>query len=109
MAASTNNFRLVFWLALIPGFLAVALLAVGVREPRANQTQVKRSNPLQWQTLRSLGQKYWVLVGVALLFNLGNSSDAFLLLRAEQIGISASLIPLTLVVMNIAYSFSAYH
>lgn len=108
MAASTNNFRLVFWLALIPGFLAVALLAVGVREPRANQTQVKRSNPLQWQTLRSLDQKYWILVAVALLFNLGNSSDAFLLLRAEQIGISASLIPLTLVVMNMAYSLSAY-
>lgn len=108
MAASTNNFRLVFWLALIPGFLAVALLAVGVREPRANQTQVKRSNPLQWQTLRSLDQKYWILVAVALLFNLGNSSDAFLLLRAEQIGISAALIPLTLVVMNMAYSLSAY-
>lgn len=108
MAASTNNFRLVFWLALIPGFLAVALLAVGVREPRGSQTQVKRSNPLQWQTLRSLGQKYWVLVAVALLFNLGNSSDAFLLLRAEQTGISASLIPLTLVVMNMAYSLSAY-
>lgn len=108
MAASKNNFRLVFWLALIPGFLAVALLIAGVREPRAKQTQGNRSNPLQWEALRSLGQKYWVLVAVALLFNLGNSSDAFLLLRAEQIGISASLIPLTLVVMNMAYSFSAY-
>ncbi|QKQ76438.1 MFS transporter [Nostoc sp. TCL240-02] len=108
MTASKNNFRLVFWLALIPGFFAVALLTVGVREPRAKQTQVSRSNPLQREALRSLGQKYWVLVAVALLFNLGNSSDAFLLLRAEQIGISASLIPLTLVVMNIAYSFSAY-
>ncbi|MEH2191541.1 MAG: MFS transporter [Nostoc sp.] len=108
MAASQNNFRLVFWLALIPGFLAVALLTVGVQEPKAEQTQVSRSNPLQWETLRSLSQKYWVLVAVALLFNLGNSSNAFLLLRAEQIGISASLIPLTLVVMNMAYSFSVY-
>ncbi len=106
MAASQNNFRLVFWLALIPGFLAVALLTVGISEP--TETQTKRSNPLQWETLRSLGQKYWVLVAVALLFNLGNSSNAFLLLRAEQIGISASLIPLTFVVMNMAYSFSAY-
>ncbi|MEH1921585.1 MFS transporter [Nostoc sp.] len=108
MAASQNNFRLVFWLALIPGFFAVALLTVGVREPRTSKTQGNRSNPLQWQALRSLGKGYWVLVVVALLFNLGNSSDAFLLLRAEQTGISASLIPLTLVVMNIAYSFSAY-
>ncbi|MEA5604906.1 MFS transporter [Nostoc sp. UHCC 0252] len=108
MAAFQNNFRLVFWLALIPGFLAVALLTVGVKEPITKQTQVSRSNPLQWEALRSLGQKYWVLVAVALLFNLGNSSNAFLLLRAEQIGISASLIPLTLMVMNMAYSFSAY-
>jgi len=108
MTASTNNFRLVFWLALIPGFLAVALLTVGVSEPITKQTQVSRSNPLQWEALRSLGQKYWVLAAVALLFNLGNSSNAFLLLRAEQIGISASLIPLTLMVMNMAYSFSAY-
>ncbi|MFN6519123.1 MAG: MFS transporter [Nostoc sp. CreGUA01] len=106
MATSQNNFRLVFWLALIPGFLAVALLTAGISEP--TETQAKRSNPLQWQALRSLGQKYWVLVAVALLFNLGNSSNAFLLLRAEQIGISASLIPLTLMVMNMAYSFSAY-
>ncbi len=106
MAASQNNFRLVFWLALIPGFLAVALLTAGISEP--TETQAKRSNPLQWEALRSLGQKYWVLVAVALLFNLGNSSNAFLLLRAEQIGISASLIPLTFVVMNMAYSFSAY-
>ncbi|MDZ8189717.1 MAG: MFS transporter [Nostoc sp. ChiSLP02] len=108
MAAFANNFRLVFWLALIPGFLAVALLTVGVKEPRTNQTQPKRSNPLQWEALRSLGHQYWVLVAVALLFNLGNSSNAFLLLRAEQTGISASFIPLTLMVINIAYSLSAY-
>lgn len=108
MTTSGNNFRLVFWLALIPGFFAVALLAVGIREPGASQTQANRTNPLQLTVLRSLGQKYWILVIVALLFNLGNSSYAFLLLRAEQTGISASLIPLTLVVMNIAYSLSAY-
>ncbi|MDZ7969489.1 MAG: MFS transporter [Nostoc sp. DedSLP03] len=108
MTASENNFRLVFWLALIPGFFAVALLTVGVREPQTSETQENRSNPLQWQALRSLGQRYWVLVIVALLFNLGNSSNAFLLLRAEQTGISASLIPLTLMAINITYSFSAY-
>ena len=108
MAASGKNFRLVFWLALIPGFLAVGLLAVGVRESRGSRAGGSRSNPLHWKTLTNLGQGYWVLVAVALLFNLGNSSDAFLLLRAAQTGISTPLLPLTLVVMNIAYSFSAY-
>ena len=108
MATNDNNFRRVFWLALIPGFFAVALLIIGVREPRASQTQEKRNNPLRWQALYSLGQRYWILVAVALLFNLGNSSEAFLLLQAEQRGISASLVPLTMVVMNIGYSLSAY-
>lgn len=101
-----QNFRLVFAIAVLPGILAVALLARGIREPKATVTQAR--NPLNWTSLRSLGKGYWLMVTVALLFNLGNSSEAFLLLRAEQIGIAANLIPLTLVVMNIAYSLSAY-
>ncbi len=108
MSASGNNFRLVFWLALIPGVLAVGLLAAGVREPRRTQEQGSRNNPLRWDILTRLGREYWVLVGVALLFNLGNSSDAFLLLRAAQVGISAAVVPLTLIVMNLAYFLSAY-
>jgi MFS family permease len=107
MSVSGQNFRLVFWLALLPGIVAVALLAKGIREPKTTVTQ-ERNNPLNWASLQSLGKSYWLLVMVALLFNLGNSSDAFLLLRAEQIGIAANLIPLTLVVMNVAYSLSAY-
>jgi MFS family permease len=102
-----HNFRLVFALAVLPGILAIALLAKGIREPKATVAQ-KRHNPLNWSSLLSLGKSYWLMVIVALLFNLGNSSEAFLLLRAEQIGIAANLIPLTLVVMNIAYSLSAY-
>lgn len=108
MTASKNNFRLVFWLALIPGILAVSLLAVGVSESRVIRIKGSKTSPLNWQALRSLGQGYWILVTVALLFNLGNSSDAFLLLRASQVGISAPIVPLTMVVMNITYSLSAY-
>ncbi len=107
MSFSGQNFRLVFWLALLPGILAVILLAGGVREPKYKYSQ-RTNNPLQWDALFSLGISYWQLVAVALLFNLGNSSDAFLLLRAEQVGISPSLIPLTLVAMNMVYALSAY-
>lgn len=106
MTISGKNFRLVFALALIPGILAVGLLVAGVEESRTNiPTKV---NPLRLTSLRSMGQAYWILVAVALLFNLGNSSEAFLLLQAQQTGIATPLIPLTLVVMNIAYSLSAY-
>lgn len=107
MAVLENNFRLVFGLAVIPGVLAVGLLAAGIHEP-TRTTQRSQSNRLNWQALQRLGREYWILVGVALLFNLGNSSDAFLLLRASQVGISAALVPLTLLVMNLAYSLSAY-
>ena len=108
MIVLENNFRLVFWLALLPGLLAVSLLAIGVHEPRKIAEPASRTNPLNGQALQRLDQEYWILVGVALLFNLGNSSDAFLLLRASETGIPAAMVPLTLLVMNLAYSLSAY-
>jgi MFS family permease len=108
MIVLENNFRLVFWLALLPGILAVSLLAIGVHEPRKIAEPTSRTNPLNGQALQRLDQEYWILVGVALLFNLGNSSDAFLLLRASETGIPAAMVPLTLLVMNLAYSLSAY-
>lgn len=101
----TQNLRLVFWCATIPGILAVILLAIAVTE--VPQTPIKR-NSLQWSALKDLGADYWMLVLVSLLFNLGNSSDAFLLLRAQQVGIATPLIPLSFVVMNITYGLSAY-
>jgi len=103
---SNQNFRLVFWCAAIPGLMAVTVLIFGVKETPRNSDQ--RRNPLQWNVLKSLGKSYWILVVVALLFNLGNFSDAFLLLRAQQIGIPINLIPLSFVVMNITYGLSSY-
>jgi MFS family permease len=102
-----QNFQLVFWVALIPGFFAVVLLAVFIQEPKTKFEQTQK-NPLDREILKSLGKEYWTLVVVALLFNLGNSSDAFLLLQAQQVGVSIAFVPLTIVVMNITYFLSAY-
>lgn len=102
-----QNFRLVFWAAVFPGIVAVCLLTIGIREPRSN-TSHQPTHPLGWSMLQSLGKNYWILVATALLYNLGNSSDAFLLLQAQRIGIPISQVPLMLVVMNTAYSLSAY-
>ncbi|TFI55071.1 MFS transporter [Mastigocladus laminosus UU774] len=102
-----QNFQLVFWLALIPSIFAVILLAVFIQEPKTQFEQTQK-NPLNRNSLKSLGKEYWTLVAVALLFNLGNSSDAFLLLQAQQVGISTALVPLTIVVMNLTYFLSAY-
>jgi MFS family permease len=107
LAQFGQNFRVVFWAALLPGVLAVTLLVIGVQEPRSKGSH-PQSNPLQWATLRSLSKGYWILVVAALLFNLGNSSDAFLLLKAQQVGVAIPQVPLTLVMMNLTYSLSAY-
>lgn len=101
-----QSFRTIFWIALIPAFIGVLLLIIGVKEP-PKSPQIPK-NPLQWSALKALGRGYWTLAIVALLFNFGNSSDAFLLLRAQQSGITPVLVPLAFVVMNLTYGISAY-
>ncbi len=103
-----QSFRFIFAVALIPGILAVTCLAIGIREPRQPYHALSRPNPLNLQTLKSLGIAYWGLVIAALLFNLGNSSEAFLQLKAKQVMIPDAHIPLVLVVMNLSYALSAY-
>jgi MFS family permease len=108
MISTAQDFRFAFRLTLIPGIIAVILLAVGIREPEQIAPSQTRSNPFTWEALGKLGRGYWLLVVVAFLASLGNSSNAFLLLRAGQVGVATAAIPLTLVVMNVAYSLSAY-
>ncbi|WP_199315657.1 MULTISPECIES: MFS transporter [Oscillatoriales] len=103
-----QSFRFIFTVALVPGILAVFCLAVGIREPRQPYHTLSRPNPLNFQALKSLGIAYWGLAIAALLFNLGNSSEAFLQLKAKQVMIPDTHIPLVLVVMNLSYALSAY-
>ena len=102
-----NNFRAVFWVAVIPGLLAVALLFFGVREPESPQTN-KRSNPIKRENLKRLGVSYWWVVGIGAVFTLARFSEAFLVLRAQQGGIPVAFVPLVMVMMNIVYALSAY-
>lgn len=107
MFLTGGHFRLIFWIALIPGVLAIAMLLLGVREPVAVSSKSFRS-PLSRQSLSLLGRRYWLVVLIGTIFTLARFSEAFLLLRAESVGLNISLIPLVLVVMNIAYSLTAY-
>ncbi|PSB09491.1 MFS transporter [Pleurocapsa sp. CCALA 161] len=106
MSVSGQNFRLVFWLATIPGIIAVLLLIFGIKE--RDSISKNPQNPLQWQNWQNLDRGYWILLVVILIFNLGNSSDAFLLLRSQQVGINNTFIPLAFMVMNFTYFLSAY-
>ena len=102
-----DDFRAVFWVAVIPGLLAVALLWFGIREPE-RPAQEKRSNPIRRENLVRLGGAYWWVVGVGGLFTLARFSEAFLVLRAQQLGIALALVPLVMVAMNIVYASAAY-
>lgn len=102
-----NDFRAVFWVAVIPGLLAVALLLFGVHEPEKQEAH-KPVNPISRANLQRLGTAYWWVVGIGAVFTLARFSEAFLVLRAAQGGIPVALVPLVMVAMNMIYAASAY-
>ena len=102
-----NNFRAVFWIAVIPGMLAVGLLLFCVREPERPE-RARNSNPIQRATLARLAPAYFWVVGVGAVFTLARFSEAFLVLRAQHGGVPVALVPLVIVAMNVVYSSSAY-
>ena len=107
MLVWANDFRAVFWVAVVPGVLAVVLLVVGIREPRRAAT-ARPTNPIRREALARLGPRYWRVVIVGAVFTLARFSEAFLVLRAQQVGIAASWVPLVMVAMNVVYSATAY-
>lgn len=104
MTLTLNNFRAVFWVAVLPATIAVALLIFFVKEPE----RAPASAPKHGMPLHRLGSHYWWLVLVAALFTLARFSEAFLVLQASNVGLSATWVPMVLVVLNVAYALSAY-
>lgn len=102
-----NDFRAVFWVAVIPAVLSVALLLLGVHEPE-RASRAARINPIRRENLRRLPSPYWWVVGIGAVFTLARFSEAFLLLRAQQGGLPLALVPLVLIGMNVVYAVSAY-
>jgi MFS family permease len=108
MAATGGSFRVVFWAAVVPAFLAVALLVALVKEPEASRAPGEARPTFDRAALTRLGAAYWLVVAVATLFALARFSEAFLVLRVQGLGLPLTLAPLTLVTMNVVYAFAAY-
>ena len=102
-----DNFRLVFWVAAIPGVMAVALLVFGLHEPASPRAGVRR-NPIRRENLKRLDAAYWWVVALGAIFALARFSEAFLVLRAYDAGIPTAWVPLVIVAMNIVYALAAY-
>src|SRR5262249_19298270 len=108
MQTFNNDFRLVFWLAVIPGIAAVTILVVAVREPTPPSQIAEAGAPIQWNGLSRLGNPFWAIVTVGIVLTLARFSEAFLVLRAVSVGLATALVPLVFVMTNIVYASSAY-
>lgn len=108
MWLTADHYRLVFLFAVVPALLSFVLIAAGVREPPHKPTESRTRPTLSFSGMARLGRIFWIVVAVAGLFSLARFSEAFLILRAQSSGLSVTLVPLTLVVMNVAYALSAY-
>ncbi|HPS00211.1 MAG TPA: MFS transporter [Candidatus Sumerlaeota bacterium] len=103
-----SNIRSALWIAVIPAFISVALLAWGVQEPPSKNPKKGVRSPIRLEEIRRIGSAYWQLVGVSAVLTLARFSEAFLILKAQSTGMRLALVPTVMVVMNIVYSLSAY-
>jgi MFS family permease len=105
---TSDNFKAVFWFAVIPALLALALIVFAVREPKRSPELRAVRNPISPSEIRNLGAAYWWVVAVATVFTLARFSEAFLVLRAQNVGLPIALVPAVLVAMNVVYTLAAY-
>ncbi len=108
LAVLADDIRKVLWIAVVPGFLAVALLVAVVREPERPADGPGGQPPLTRADLRRLPGRYWLVVLLGAVFTLARFSEAFLVLRAQDVGLALAWIPLVLIAMNVVYTLSAY-
>jgi MFS family permease len=107
MWLSGDNFRLVFWIALVPAYLSVLLLWFAVKE-LPNHHEHGARLPLRRQDLTSLPKSFWWMIAIAALLSLARFSQAFLVLKMHDIGVDAAFVPMTLIVTFLVYSATAY-
>jgi MFS family permease len=108
MAASGDDFRLVFWIALIPAVVAIAIVLFGLKERRRVNGAGAPHLRLRPGELARFSPAFWWAVGVASLLSLARFSYAFLVLEAHQIGVDPAFVPIMLVVMHLVYALAAY-
>jgi MFS family permease len=107
MAAFANDIRSVLWVAVLPAFIAVALVNT-VREPTWQQQQSDKGSLVSLSSAKLLEFSYWLIVLLGAIFTLARFSEAFLILRAQSVGMAIGFVPTVLIVMNVVYAASAY-
>jgi len=105
--AFTGELRTVLWIAVIPAFLSVIVLWVGVREPKVQAAAGVKPRRVNLN-VRAMPASFWIVSTVASVFMLSRFSEAFLVLLGTRAGLTPAFAPIALVAMNLAYLLSAY-
>ena len=104
---TTNNFRFVLWFAVIPAVLCIVVLIFGVKETTLKKNVLKKKSYFLFNNFSKITPVIWLFFLTVFILNLGHFSEAFLLLRSQEIGLKVSFIPIVFVVMNVAYAIVA--
>jgi MFS family permease len=107
MAMTLNNFTLVFWIAVVPAFISFALIVFAVKDSAPTNAGQERPRP-RFAGIGRFSLAFWLVVAIAAVLTLARFSEAFLILRAQNLGMPIALVPAILVVMNVVYALSAY-
>lgn len=103
-----SDIKAVLWVAVIPAFIAVLLLIAAVREPDSKDPVAQSKSRLSLSDTRRLPPRFWLVVALGAVFTLARFSEAFLILRAQDVGLALGYVPVIMIVMNIFYSVFAY-
>ena len=107
MIIYADNVRAVMWFACVPAVVAVAILAFGVSEPKFSGTATRKPG-VNLATAKLLGGNFWLVTLTGAIFMLARFSEAFLIIKASEVGLLARYVPMVLVVMSLAYSLTSY-
>ena len=108
MILFANDIKAVLWVAVVPAFIAVFLLIFALREPEPTESTTYSRNHLTLRDAKCLPLRYWLVVMLGAVFTLARFSEAFLILRAQDVGLAIAYVPGIMIVMNIVYSLFAY-
>ncbi|MBI2993285.1 MAG: MFS transporter [Gammaproteobacteria bacterium] len=108
MLLLADDIRAVFWVATVPALISVSLIVFAVREPEQAPHAEGPRKPLTFSGARRLPPTYWFVVLLGAVFTLARFSEAFLVLRAQDVGIALAWVPAVMIVMNVVYTLVSY-
>jgi MFS family permease len=108
MRLTSDDFRLVFWVALIPAAVAILVLLVALKEPPRRVALPPPRLRIRRGDLARFPNSFWWAIVIASLLSLARFSNAFLVLKASDIGIDAAFVPIMLALMHVVFAGAAY-